>query len=465
MEIDDLIETVDRLKTEKSDLEQEITDLRVSTTQDLDSPAKFDFAMFEETRQSLDDHMDRLAKATDELDARTRQIEIILEEKQMAEKQVCQLQNDLIELKHELEQVKENKDKEMDELQQLLDDLKFKHVELDAEIQSKEAEIEILKSKPDIDSKDISLNTSIESEMEQLKAQIENQNSEIEQHTSVLNDWNIWGQAQTEALDGKTRQIETFLEEKLMNETQVGQLQNDLDELKHELEQVKENKQKEIDGLQQLVDDLKVKQIELEAEIQSKEVEIENFIVSKPDIESKDISQNTTSIESDTIEQLKSQIENQNSDLSNWKIWSEERILELEAKTNEIQIIQGEKTELEKQSEMLQENLDDLKKELEQVTETKNKEILSFQGEINLLKESKAVDHDQNLGEVEKVENVDPPREERTTTTTSNEDIEKLMSEIEQQKSVLNDWNIWGQAKTEEFNQLLEGNYKLAFKI
>ena len=33
------------------------------------------------------------------------------------------------------------------------------------------------------------------------------------------------------------------------------------------------------------------------------------------------------------------------------------------------------------------------------------------------------------------------------------------MSEIEQQKSVLNDWNIWGQAKTEEYNQLLEGNY------
>merc|ERR1711994_321180 len=123
-EIDDLIETVDRLKTEKYDLEQEITDLRVSTTQDLDSPAKFDFAMFEETRQSLDDHMDRLAKATDELDAKTRQIEIILEEKQMAEKQVCQLQNDLIELKHELEQVKENKDKEMEELQQLLDNLK-----------------------------------------------------------------------------------------------------------------------------------------------------------------------------------------------------------------------------------------------------------------------------------------------------------------------------------------------------
>ena len=278
MEIDDLIETVDRLKTEKSDLEQEITDLRVSTTQDLDSSAKFDFAMFEETRQSLDDHMDRLAKATDELDAKTRQIEIILEEKQMAEKQVGQLQNDLIKLKHELEQVKENRDKEMEELQQLLDNLKFKHVELDAEIQSKEAEIEILKSKPDIESKDISLNTSIESEMEQLKAQIENQNSEIEQHTSVLNDWNIWGQAQTEALDAKSRQIETFLEEKLMTETQVGQLQNDLDELKNELEQVKENKQKEIDRLQQLVNDLKVKQNESEAEIQSKEVEIENFV-------------------------------------------------------------------------------------------------------------------------------------------------------------------------------------------
>ena len=188
MEIDDLIETVDRLKTEKSDLEQEITDLRVSTTQDLDSPAKFDFAMFEETRQSLDDHMDRLAKATDELDAKTRQIEIILEEKQMAEKQVGQLQNDLIELKHELEQVKENRDKEMEELQQLLDNLKFKHVELDAEIQAKEAEIEILKSKPDIESKDISLNTSIESDtIEQLKSQIENKNS-------ALINWKIWSE-------------------------------------------------------------------------------------------------------------------------------------------------------------------------------------------------------------------------------------------------------------------------------
>merc|ERR1712008_362011 len=123
----------------------------------------------------------------------------------------------------------------------------------------------------------------------------------------------------TEELDAKTRQIEIVLEEKQTAEKQVGQLQNDLVDLKHELEQVKENKHKEIDELQQLLDHLKAKQVELESEIQSKEVEIENFVVLKPDIESKDISLNTTSIESDTIEQLKSQIENQNSD---WKIWS-----------------------------------------------------------------------------------------------------------------------------------------------
>ena len=148
MEIDDLIETVDRLKTEKSDLEQEITDLRVSNSaQDLNFASKFDFSMFEETRQSLDDHMDRLAKATEELDAKTRQIEIVLEEKQMAEKQVGQLQNDLVELKHELEQVKENKGKEIIEIQQEMDRMKVEQENLEAEIKSKQAEIQNLNLK------------------------------------------------------------------------------------------------------------------------------------------------------------------------------------------------------------------------------------------------------------------------------------------------------------------------------
>ena len=163
MEIDDLIETVDRLKTEKSDLEQEIMDLRVSNSaQDLNFASKFDFSMFEETRQSLDDHMDRLAKATEELDAKTRQIEIVLEEKQMAEKQVGQLQNDLVELKHELEQVKENKGKEIIEIQQEMDRMKAEQENLEAEIKSKQAEIENLNNVPAMKEEETSNNEELD---------------------------------------------------------------------------------------------------------------------------------------------------------------------------------------------------------------------------------------------------------------------------------------------------------------
>ena len=40
--------------------------------------------------------------------------------------------------------------------------------------------------------------------------------------------------------------------------------------------------------------------------------------------------------------------------------------------------------------------------------------------------------------------------------TQNDEEVEKMKVEIEQQKEVLNQWNTWGQAKTDEYNQLLE---------
>ena len=266
---------------------------------------------------------------------------------------------------------------------------------------------------------------------------------ETEQQKSILSDWNVWGQATSEDLEAKNNQILAMQSEKEDSAKQLAELQDALDEIKLEMEHNEKKKIDEIDELQQEIAICKKLIEDFKAEIQSKEAEIENLKSKPDDIESKE----DIIIESEDIEQLKSQIENQNSDLSNWKTWSEEKTLELEAKNNEIQIIQKEKQELEKQSEILQENLDNLKQELEQVTETKNKEILSFQEEINLLKDSKDDLDEQNLEEI-------PPKE---TSTSKEEDIEKLMSEIEQQKSVLNDWNVWGQAKTEEYNQLLEG--------
>ena len=102
--------------------------------------------MLEETRQALDEHMDKLTKATEELDAKNHQIETILKEKQESENQLVQMQNDLTEMKSELENVKENKSKDITNLQSETQELKTKIEECEIEIQTKNQEIETLTS-------------------------------------------------------------------------------------------------------------------------------------------------------------------------------------------------------------------------------------------------------------------------------------------------------------------------------
>ena len=333
IEVDDLIETVDRLKAEKTDLEHEITELR-TTNQDLKSEEdqpQFDFAMLEETQQSLDEHMDKLAKATEELDAKNNQIQTILFDKQEAEKQLLQLQNDLIEKKHELDQVKENKNKEILENQQ---DLENK----DKEIVELKDEISLLNTKQVQFEEDINLKQEeMEFQMSQLKA------SEV----------NI---VELQA------QIDQHVQEKSNMVLQLNQLQN-----------------------------------------------------SEPSVQEFEASGSNVNELHDQINQL------------------------IQEKLNlEFQLSQCQSSESKVQ-------------EFQQELENKNKEIVELKNEISQLN-SKEIQNEEEINVKQaEIENLAA----ESNNKCSNEDIEKLKAEIEQQKSVLNEWNNWGQAKADEYNQLL----------
>ena len=117
IEVEDLIETVDRLQTEKSELEQEVTDLTMQN-QDLkrdhdemmpNTSEGVDFAIYEDTKQNLDDTTEKLSKIKEELASKDKSLEAEIRDKQAAEQQSLKLQNDLSTLKVELETVKEVK--------------------------------------------------------------------------------------------------------------------------------------------------------------------------------------------------------------------------------------------------------------------------------------------------------------------------------------------------------------------
>ena len=104
IEVEDLIETVDRLQTEKSEFEQEVTELTMQN-QDLKrqhdemqmstSPEGVDFALYEDTKQNLDETTENLVKITEELAIKEKNLELATRDKQSAEQQLLRLQNDL----------------------------------------------------------------------------------------------------------------------------------------------------------------------------------------------------------------------------------------------------------------------------------------------------------------------------------------------------------------------------------
>ena len=240
IEVEDLTETLDRLRTEKSDLEQEVTELTMQN-QDLkrekeesnaDPDYQFDVSLYEETKQSLDETLDKLSQVKDELSGKNVEIAEMTKLKESQEFQLSALQNELTTLKQVLEQSRETveeKDRVLEELKCDLENAK-EDTNANAEIEvlkvdldeqksvieqwntwaaDKTQEINQLKSDKEELQKSLEV---IEAELEESKTQLKKVNDEVkteepldnklkeevEQQRKVLEDWNAWALQKTE---------------------------------------------------------------------------------------------------------------------------------------------------------------------------------------------------------------------------------------------------------------------------
>ena len=240
IEVEDLTETLDRLRTEKSDLEQEVTELTMQN-QDLkrekeesnaDPDYQFDVSLYEETKQSLDETLDKLSQVKDELSGKNVEIAEMTKLKESQEFQLSALQNELTTLKQVLEQSRETveeKDRVLEELKRDLENAK-EDTNANAEIEvlkvdldeqksvieqwntwaaDKTQEINQLKSDKEELQKSLEV---IEAELEESKTQLKKVNDEVkteepldnklkeevEQQRKVLEDWNAWALQKTE---------------------------------------------------------------------------------------------------------------------------------------------------------------------------------------------------------------------------------------------------------------------------
>ena len=240
IEVEDLTETLDRLRTEKSDLEQEVTELTMQN-QDLkrekeesnaDPDYQFDVSLYEETKQSLDETLDKLSQVKDELSGKNVEIAEMTKLKESQEFQLSALQNELTTLKQVLEQSRETveeKDRVLEELKRDLENAK-EDTTANAEIEvlkvdldeqksvieqwntwaaDKTQEINQLKSDKEELQKSLEV---IEAELEESKTQLKKVNDEVkteepldnklkeevEQQRKVLEDWNAWALQKTE---------------------------------------------------------------------------------------------------------------------------------------------------------------------------------------------------------------------------------------------------------------------------
>ena len=237
IEVEDLTETLDRLKTEKSNLEQEMTELTMEN-QELkrekeESTAEFDYALYEETKQSLDETSDKLSQVKHDLSVKNVEIQELTKLKESQEFQLSSLQNDLSTLKQALEQSRETsgeKDKALEDLKKDLENAKSnQNVE---EIEALKAELEGQKSVIDqwntwaeekteeinqLNSDKEELQKSIqliETELEESKKRLEQENAkeempveepidnklkeEMEEQRKALEEWNTWAAQRTE---------------------------------------------------------------------------------------------------------------------------------------------------------------------------------------------------------------------------------------------------------------------------
>ena len=250
IEVEDLIETVDRLKAEKSDLEQEVTELTMQNQDlkqqhdEISPPVSdgVDIALYEETKQSLDENTEKLMRITEELSLKNNKLEEALKLKDDSDNQLAKLQKDLSSMKEELENVKETKsslEKSMHEADTLKSTIEQSNQDLLESVEKLNYELESMKAQVN-DSKPSEIPVSSE-EIDQLRA-------EVEQQKGVLNDWNLWGKQKTEEYDTLLEAYNQYVASHTQLSEDITKLNQENETLKAQVtSQVSEEKPPEVD--------------------------------------------------------------------------------------------------------------------------------------------------------------------------------------------------------------------------
>jgi chromosome segregation ATPase len=302
----------------------------------------------------------------------------------------------------------------------------------------------------------------------QQDSQLEWYKAQLEQYQQAITDWQTWSETQIlevatlqEAVAYYTNVYNTLVVKHDNCSQQQQQHKGASDEVTSLRAAVKA-KEIEVEDLTETVDRLQAEKSDLEQEIT-------DLTMTNQDLKSERDEQPLSGEQIDITlyEEARQSLEENVAKL--------EKVTEdLAVKNNEILEMKRQKEHSEEHMQKLQNDLTVLKNQLEEVKEEKTKtvddlsksnndistelaqlkdDLSSSQEMLDEIKRDLAI-KESEIVQLKQEERL--PQEKQATSTDRAEDIEQLKAEVEQQKTVLIDWGIWAQHKTEEYNTLLE---------
>ncbi len=425
IEIQDINETVERLIAEKSDLEQEVSELAAvnqslqSEKEEAGDADKIDYAIYDEVRLKLDEASNKLAKLEDTLSSQSQELGEAQRSKGQLELELTQAQSDaktsrdkVANLETDLARLNETCDQLTNQVQEANKEAAENEARLlqtQGDLEDRKAEVERLQKEVEDhqqETKEVRDENVNGEAMTELKSQLESAQQELEQSKTYLQDWNVWAEQKTAEYNTLLTAYNQLLpsEQKEGEATAGSEEKVDIalyNEVRRKLEQASE------------------KLVKLEETLSSQSQELEE------------------------AQRLKGQLE-----------------MDLAKAQSDAQTPSNKVLELETELAKVNENCEQLTQQVQEA----NKE--SAENQARLLQAQDELENQK--AEVERlqkaVEEIPESTEPKVISddAIASEDMSELKSqleatktELEQSKGFLHDWNSWAEKKNEEYNTLL----------
>ena len=470
LEVTDLGETLDRLRCEKEDLEQEVGELSRRNAEVASSDDSHDngieMAVYEELKASHEDLLNERERVNNELQNARQENEDLKGEKGKLQTEITGLNEKVATGSRDIE-VKEDR---IASLVESMEQDQHKIQELESEKSKLLSQIEELRQK--VTESNNERERELAAKLDNAQAELEglrNEGGDVAQYQAAIAEWQAWHESQTvefERLQGSIRQLtqdcQKVEEEKGKLEEESREKDEMLKNKDDEIEQLKELREDELESVKNMREDNQLQQAAIGGEMK------EQLMAQSAEVAAlqKSLEEYTEAhdVVTQQVEELRTERDQALADLQSSKgevVQLQDRQSGLEA---EVANIYKDKDEEAKRVSSLKESREQLQaqfKELEAQTAQAVKYGQDKEDEaVRLLKEKKSLL--EQIEEMEQKQNnllsdgENQLKEELERVRSEMDALKTKAEDVSQYHTAIADWQAWANTQTAEFAKLQE---------